>query len=230
MTYLQLVQAAIKRSGAREELPSTTVGATGIVADFCTWVADSWEELQLKHEDPPWFWKLHVDQTIALVAGTDNYNLHADHETVWWPTTTVYTVAKTDEVPLKFIEYFYWRSVYDTRTGAQQRPQYITQAPSGVLYVYPVPDQTYTLRFDAVNDLHLFVADATVPESLPEKYHQYLVWDAVARYASHHEDGAKLADATAKTKPYLKRLVNQQVKFIELNSGHLRGKPKSSIY
>ena len=221
MTFLELVRFAMKRAGVREDLPTTLVGATGIVDDFIDWVNDAWEELQIDREDPPWWFRTLMDQTLAVTTSTDEYSMPAGLETIDWRTVTVYTVAKQDETPVEYIPYNNWRTRFDTITGQAGRPQFITLKPDNSLAMFPVPDQNYTLRFDGVLDLEELTADADVPSGLPAMYHKLLAWDAVRKFAEHHEDGTMLAKAQGRHKRYFKRVLARQLPTMDIEKGVL---------
>ena len=53
-TYLEMVQKAIRKSGAKVDAPTTIVGATGITELFVEWVQDAWKEIQLEHLGWKW--------------------------------------------------------------------------------------------------------------------------------------------------------------------------------
>ena len=96
MNYLQLVQEAIDSAGIREDSPSTLVGATGIVADFIGYVDKTYRRIQSDDHGSSWFFRQSLDQTLALVAGTDEYSIPSGLQELNWRTVTVYVVAKTD--------------------------------------------------------------------------------------------------------------------------------------
>ena len=209
MTYLQLVQRAMKRAGVRQDAPSTLVGATGIVSDFQDYVDDTYRKLQANDHGKHWFFRQSLDQSFALAASDDDYSMPSGLEDINWRTVTVYETAKTDETEVCYIDYYDWRIDHDTRTVTEQRPKWITLRPDGVLQVFPVPDKVYTLRFDGVLSLDEMSADADTP-IIPDQYQWAIVWGAVMRHAKHHEDGAMLADAKDEFQPIYDSMVERQ--------------------
>lgn len=229
MNYLQLVQQAITKSGNRLALPSTLAGATGITADFADWVADSWRELQ--EESDNWFFRLKLDQTLDLTASDDEYDMPDGLETLNFRTVTVYTDSKVDEVPLEFVRYEYWRIAKDTISTSEGRPKIITERPDGVLQIWPVPDQAYTMRYDGVWDIDELENDADEPgtnrtgaRTLPARYDYLLVWDAVRRCGEHHQDPDMIAKAQPKYLAQRARLSEKQTPPVYVKPGLLTGR------
>lgn len=228
MNYLQIVQKAITRSGVRTALPSTLAGATDITVDFVAWVDDAWRELQ--EESTNWWFRQKLDETLAVTTSTDEYNMPTDLETLNYRTITIYLTAKTDETPIHFIRYEDWRMLKDTIDSAAGRPRYITERPDGVLQIWPVPDQNYTLRYDGVWDIDEMTSDSDTPGlnrtggiSLPARYHYVIVWDAVKRYAEHHEDPDALEKAQSKYLAQHARLTEKLRPPIFVKPGALTG-------
>jgi len=228
MNYLQLVQEAITRSGMRTPLPSTLSGATDSVVDWKAWVQDSWRELQ--EESTNWWFRQRLDQTLAVSSGTDEYAMPSDLETLNYRTLTIYTTAKTDETPVKHIMYEDWRTVKDTVDTQAGRPIYITERPDGVIQLWPVPDQNYTLRYDGVWDIDTMQTDTDTPGSrvsggtlLPERHHFVIVWDAIRRYAEHHQEPEALARAQSKFLAQHARLAERHRPPVYLKAGVLTG-------
>lgn len=228
MNYLQLVQEAMKKSGVRSGLPSTLTGAVDIAADFKMWVGDSWRELQ--EESRNWFFRQKLDQTLALTASDDEYAMPSGLETLNYRTVTVYVTAKTDETPVRYVPYEEWRMEKDTIDASEDRPAIITERPDGVLQVWPVPNQAYTLRYDGIYDIDTMAVDADTPGSvltggttLPERFHWVLVYDASARYYEHHQDAAGLAKSSAKFAAQRARLSEKQTPPIYVKAGVLTG-------
>lgn len=222
MTYLELVQKAMRRAGVREDLPTTLVGATGIVSDFADYVADTYRKIQTTAHGENWFFRQALDQTITLVVDQDNYSMPSGLCGINLSTVSVYETAKTDERQLHFCDYQEWRMFMDTREVESTQPTTITIDPANTIYVWPQPDKAYTLRFDGILDVDEMTADADEP-IIPEKYQWTIIWGAVMRYAKHHEDGAKLADAMDEYKPELKAMVEHQLPETRVITGHLRG-------
>jgi hypothetical protein len=205
------------------------VGTIGLVSDFKNWVNDAWYEMQLEKKNPPWWFMMSLDQTLAITASTDSYSIPAGLATLDWRTPTIYTTAKADETPLCYIPYDVWRLKYDTKTYQEQRPQYITLCPDNTIKIFPVPDQAYTLRFDGVLLPAELSADTDEPANLQDEYHRVIAWGAIMRYATHHEDGAALMNAQNKFRSIYDKMVQRQVEQVQIEVGRLYGNTPTRV-
>lgn len=68
MTYLEMVQKAIRWSGVRSTEPSTLVNSTGLVRNMADQVSAAWEELQLERDD----WRWNTEQAATGIISKDN--------------------------------------------------------------------------------------------------------------------------------------------------------------
>lgn len=229
MDLQTMAQEALKRSGMRFDYADISSTSTGLGLEFYTAVRDAWRELQ--EESTNWWFRQRLDQTLTLNASDDDYAMPTGCETLNYRTVTVYLTAKTDETPVYFVPYEDWRVLKDTLTTTEARPQYITERPDGVLQVWPVPDQTYTLRFDAVWDIDDMTADADTPgdtissgtQLLPTRYHWVLVYDAIRRVALKYEDQARYAHADERYRAERARLSEKQMPPVYVKPGVLTG-------
>ena len=222
MNFLQLVQKTMKRAGVREDVPTTLVGATGIVEDFKDYVADTYRKIQSTAHGERWFFRQALDQSFDLVASQGSYAMPAGMEDINWSTVTLYTDARIDEAPIEWVDYYAWRMGMDTRTVEDTRPQWVAITPQDTIEVFPYPDKVYTFRYDGVRAIDELEVDADEP-LIPERYQWAIIWGAVKRYAKHHEDGAKYADAEDEYRPVFDSLVEHQTPETRLITGQLYG-------
>ena len=237
MTYLQLVNAVRKRAGIKVDDVSTVASATGIDELIAMWVNDAWVDLQRESEN--WFFRQKLDQTLAMVASTDEYAMPTGLIALNWRTVTIYfTASGTDESNVEYVPYEDWRMAKDTVTSSEGRPIMITEKPDGVLAVWPVPDKIYTIRFDGVWDIDEMTADADTPgdtisagtQLLPDRFHMFIVWDAVSRYAAHFEDSASLERAQRNMKVERGYLSERSTPPVYIKAGQLTGRTNNSRY
>jgi len=229
MDFLTLVQKSMERAGVRSSLPTTLVGAVDITATFVMYVQDSWRELQ--EESVNWWFRQRLDQTLAITQSTDQYAMPTGLETINYRTVSLYTVAKTDETSLVTMRYEDWRLNKDTVASAESRPSHIVERPDGVIQVWPVPDQAYTLRFDGVWDIDELSADSDEPGTtitsgsvlLPSRFHNLLVYDAALRYYAHHENEEGVKEVQSKFLAQHKRLTEKQAPPVYIPAGVLTG-------
>ena len=236
MTYLEMVNDAMKKAGVRKTTATTIVSATGIVGDFAMWVEDAWEDLQ--KESLNWWFRTKIDDTIAISASTDQYSMPADLETINWRTCSIYETVGVDEVPIRYIPYEQWRMRKDLYSVGEARPVLLTERPDTKIHVWPFPDTSYTLRYDGVYALDVMTADADTPgdtisagsvQLLPTQYHEVLVWDAVRRYATQHEDSATLERSQKRFLTSHNRLKERNTPDLYVKPGILTGR-RGSVY
>jgi hypothetical protein len=198
-----MVQKAIRRSGAKTDEPTTIVAATGLTKLFVEWVQDAWKEIQL--ERMGWDWRVARDEIMAITDASDEYAMPSTMESINLRTVTVYK-ALEDEGPVTFMHYDEWRRSRDTGVWSTGRPLYFTITPDDQWAFFPPPDQAYTVRFDGVRKVEILddTDDNDTPTYLAEEYHDGIVWQAVAHYAQHFEDGSKLQEALDRFVPYKK--------------------------
>ena len=229
MNYLTLVQKAMDRAGVRTSSPTTLVDVVDVTADFKRYVADSWRELQ--NESVNWWFRQKYDQTLAVSDGVDQYAMPSDLETLNYRTATLYTTPKEDEGGLGYMTYEEWRTTKDTVATYEQRPTYIVERPDGILHLWPVPDQAYTLRYDGVWDVDDMLIDTDTPGSnitggsmlLPEKYQWLIIYDAVIRHHAHHENEEGVREVQPRYKAMRARLSEKQTPPIYVKPGILTG-------
>lgn len=210
MNYLEIVQDAMREASVREDLPTTVVGATGIVKDFLGFVNTTYKNIQNTGHSERWFFRQSLDQTLALVAGQAEYNMPAGLQSLNWRTITCYETAKVEESPVCWMDYYHWRREVDTVDLEDGKPQHITQKPDGTLVLTPAPDKAYTLSFDGVLAIDKMTADSDEP-IIPEWFQDVLVWGAVKRFAKRHEDGTLMVDAMEEYKPIYDSMSNYQL-------------------
>jgi hypothetical protein len=75
-----------------------------------------------------------------------------------------------------------------------------------MLAFYPPPDANYTVRYDGLLKVEILddTDNSDTPTGLLTEYHDGIMWRAVMYYAAHFEDGAKLAEAQDRFRPYKK--------------------------
>jgi hypothetical protein len=230
MTLVDMVEDARKKAGIRQSTITTISGATGIVADLLMWVQDAWVDLQ--KESLNWWFRTKIDDTISIIASTDQYAMPADLETINWRTCSIYTTVGVDEASIRYIPYEEWRMRKDLYITAEGRPTLITERPDTKIHVWPFPDQAYTLRYDGVYAIDNMTADADTPgdtisvgtQLLPDQYHEVIVWDAVRRYATQHEDGPTLERSQKQFLAAHARLKERHAPDIYVKPGILTGR------
>lgn len=228
MDLQTMAQEALLRSGMRYEYDTIASTDKGIGLEFYTAVQDAWRDLQ--RESVNWWFRQKLDQTLTINASDDDYTMPSGLETINYRTVTIYLTSQTDETPVYYLPYEEWRWK-DTQSTTAARPKYITERPDGVIQVWPVPDQAYTLRFDGVYDIDEMTADADTPgdtisagtQLLDDRYHWILVWDAVRRVCAKYEDVPRYQIADERYRAERARLSEKQMPEIYIKPGILTG-------
>lgn len=76
-----------------------------------------------------------------------------------------------------------WQSEYDAFPWANGLPQYVSETLQGSYALYPQPDGEALLSFEYTQGVQLMSAHGDVPSALPARYHSYLMWKAVEKFA-----------------------------------------------
>jgi len=214
--YLQLVQKAVRKSGAKVDRPTTVVGTTGLTELFVEWVQDAWKDIQLEHLG--WNWRVSRDLSLSITSATDEYSLPASLEHLDKRTVSVYENVD-DELPIYHINYRHWRIYLDKlNTPTASKPICFTITPDNKIAFYPIPDKNYTVRYDGLVAVEILddTDDTATPTGLDAVYHDGIVWKAVGYYAAHFEDGAKLIEATDHFRPYKKYYEERELEDVEV--------------
>jgi hypothetical protein len=195
VTFLELCQEAASDSGTIAGLPSftTTVGATGRVAQLVGWVRNAWVDIQNERNDWLWMRKQFSatltigqrDYTPAALGITDFGKFLPD--TAYQRSFSVYdpAVGQADESHIQQSTWPNFRSLYDFGSHDAQPPS-MWAFYAGKLWVGPKPDKAYTLRGEYRRSPQRLALDADTPE-MPEAYHRLIVAEAIRLMARSDE-------------------------------------------
>lgn len=222
MTLLEMVQKAIRKSGAKVDLPSTVTENNNLIQLFVEWVVDAWKDIQL--ERLGWDWRVTRDKTFAITSAAAEYTVPSTMETINTKTVVIYD-DPTDASFLQYISYDEYRRRRDTMTAATSRPLYFTLTPDDMIAFWPAPDQNYTVKYDGVLKVEILddTDDNATPARLAEEYHDGIVWQAVRYYAQHFEDGSKFQEAVDRFVPYKKYFEERAMPDMSLDLSALYG-------
>lgn len=88
---------------------------------------------------------------------------------------------------LEYSPFEMWSAYYDAFNTSTGTPRIITRTSSGLYDFYPRPDEPFDVSFDYSQSPKLMVAWDDVPELLPEKFEDRIMWGAIAEFADFDE-------------------------------------------
>jgi hypothetical protein len=108
-----------------------------------------------------------------------------------WDYKPSYFLASSPatELPLKFVDWNVFRSMFIVGTHDAAPPQYWSVAPNGYLNIGPTPDDIYTYRFDYQKSPQELAADGDTPE-MPSKFHSIIAWKALMLMSAADADSS----------------------------------------
>ena len=205
-------------------MPSTLVGVEGIQLEFKEFVNDSWRNIQMERKN--WYFRA-AEQSIDIdnLTLTDGMRvptslIDAANSRSWnfIHLYDMYVRKRNDDTDpptrIYFVPWNFWAEKwgrsdaaleYNDEKDKEGRPQYFTIAPTGELWLNPIPDVNYEMQFfgpAAIQEL----SDNTDTPTLPTDYHDMIVWRAVREFALYHSDAATAERARLNYMPYKKNL------------------------
>jgi hypothetical protein len=218
VTFLELCQEAASDSGTIAGLPSftTTVGATGRVAQLVGWVRNAWIDIQNERQD--WLW-MRKQFSAALTIGQRDYTpagLSITDFGKFFPdsprryTMSVYDpdTGQADEGHIRHATWDDYRALYDFGSHDAQRPS-MWAFFGGKLWVGPKPDKAYILRGEYRRSPQRLALDADTPE-MPAAYHRLIVAEAIRLMARSDEAWQPLLSQTEQYLRLRSPLVREQ--------------------
>ena len=222
-TFLQICQKVAAESGTISGTQPTSVcGQVGRLSKVVGWVADAWTEIQ--NREASWRWmRVPFPASALAIANSASYTPVAWNITDFaeWLVTdqglSIYATALgvADETPIKFISWDgYWR-IYTRGVQTPSRPMYYSISPQNALVLAPIPDQAYQVRGEYRQVPQTLTNNTDVP-ACPPRFHDAIVWAAVARLCQHDEASpVALASAQYKFNEFLGGLERDQLPTFE---------------
>lgn len=156
-------------------------------------------------------------ENFPLVAGTGSYTIGSSGafnttrpEKLTNPCYIRNTDGKTDFPPLKLIEPEMYGRISSKGTNATGLPEYIYcdyAYPLATLYLWPVPNQAYTLYLSSFKQLQQFSAISTAI-SLPPGYQRAIEWNLCLELADEIgiQPSALMIENARKSKAAVKKI------------------------
>jgi len=231
VTFLELVQDACRYAGGVSGVPASIEAVTGDHLRVRGWVNQAWLWVQRKHAD----WKfMRREFSFQTTAGQGDYtvaqvlaNEPADERTVarwgFWPPVVPlrYYLTSAGQATEQWVTPWAWddfKEVYRFGAQASQQGAPLNAAvkPDKSLAFGFIPDAAYTISGDYwLAARPMAIDDAAVPGSLPEEYHELLVWLAIWRYGGYDESSATYTHAVNMASPILDALERDQLPDLE---------------
>lgn len=187
-TYLQLCQRARQEFGASGS-DSTVVGATGEWLRICTWVMQSYIELQ--EEQPDWDW-MRADFSFNTIVNQAAYPpasspIALADFSMWRHTSfRIYLGTDDNEKILSEMPYSSFRDTYllGSPKTTYGYPSIISISPSRSLYLALPPNDIYVVSGEYYKTPTVLAADSDVPD-LPSRYHMAIIYKAMQMYGAY---------------------------------------------
>lgn len=196
MNYLQLCQRVHLECGLSGSGPQAVTNQTGVNAKIVSWVAQAWNELQMRRPDWKWLW---AQDTLALVPGQREYDLPADFDHL------IPGLTRLDGAELEILPYQDLRMI----PSATGRPYAAAVTPADRFLLLSEPTEAGTLTFEYIKTPQQLVSVADIP-ALPGAYHIAIVYLAVTKYAAHDDHGQLFQDAKYNWEYWFGKLVDRE--------------------
>jgi hypothetical protein len=184
MDFLTLCQHVRQECGVAGDGPTSVLNQAGVLKKIVDRTSRAWVDIQASHP----YWKFMRNQTtFATVVGQRSYSVVDDLgittiDKFDRTNTYLYLDSTDDEKALRWIPYDKFRTRY--RTYPDGRPTVITEEPQRVLAFENTPDEIYTVTLDYWMTPELLAQNADVP-SIPEHFHDIIVWKSVMMFAGN---------------------------------------------
>lgn len=103
------------------------------------------------------------------------------------------------------------------------QPAFVARSPEGIFRVWPRADKDYYVFATGTLEPQMLEQDSDIPVSLPDRYHNGIVWRAIVDFALYHSDASMLEMARMKYRPYKKWLERREAPEMSLDTTRLYG-------
>jgi len=197
VNFIQLAQAVKRESGLSGGGPVAYATATGDDARIFQWVNWAHRDICLMHES--WLFRRGTalaetsTQTLPHDLASPGFGLPdfaqwKSENNEYRPSAWRVADGQASEQELKFLTWDEFRKLFVLGTHTSGGLQYWSVDPAGLMYVGPTPDAAHKVRADYIKDVVDMAADADVPV-LPTRFHNLIVWRALAEYGGFDAAG-----------------------------------------
>lgn len=194
MNLLELARAVKRESGLSGGGPASFATAAGDDLRIFNWVIDTWQSIELQHEQ--WAWRRKSAQAttsgsmiLPATAAAPGFALtdfgswkRQDNE--YRPSAYRAADGQQAEQRLTWVEYEVFRRMFMTGVHQPGPLQYWSIAPIGDFLVGPTPDAEHVVRSDYIADAVRMSSEDDVP-AMPTRFHDLIVWEALLQYGGY---------------------------------------------
>lgn len=197
MTFLQLAQEVVRKSGISGAGPATVLSQTGELRRVVGWVNEAWLNIQQQREDWEWMRGSVSFSTVAQQATYTPAQCGIADFAEWAMNTKnctfryyVTSEGVRSEIFLTYMDYESWRDTfqYGSLRLSYSRPEFITVCPNTSIGLGQIPDSAdYTIVGDYFKTPTVLVEDSDVP-AMPARFHMLIVYLAQMYYGEYEQD------------------------------------------
>ncbi len=186
MTFLQLASRLRQEVGGSGTGPTSIANQVGEYARFCSWIIEADEEIQRKYNQ----WRFMVGSfTLNTVADDGSYAASdcitpvTDLREWRLHTFKIYLLSGGvgGEVPLNFIDYDRWYSLYNTGTQGSGFPVHFTVGNDRSIKLGQLPNGIYRISGEYQKSVTSLSGASDTP-SYPAEYHMLPVYVGMMRH------------------------------------------------
>ena len=215
MTFLELVQRLHSEAGMSGATPTTVTATTGEASRAASWIASAYQDIQ--NMRPDWNF-LSEDFSFSTVAGTQTYTPATAGATFFssWVTDDIRVYLTTDDEQYLYYEpwdAFKYLYLFGSSRTLQQRPSVVSVNTDNSIFLWPIPDATYTINGMYRQEPKSLTVAGDEPV-FPVEFHIAIVWRALMYYAGYEGANGVYAHARSEFDRVLNRFeVNQLPQF-----------------
>lgn len=236
MTYLELVQTAVRESGAHIDEPTTLAGMDDVSGLLAGFIDQAWHEIQMERLD--WIFRSNVMATATVSSGEDRVIIRpngltnvvdfsttppsigaedVDYDFVRWSVFLGDATSLLNEADrVEYVKYYPEVFEVDPSDKPSGKPSRYTINPEGDIVFNTRLDQNYRLYLTAPTQPQELSDDDDVPSMLPEKYHMAIVWKAIYYYGLYRRDAGLIEQGRIRQRPFKKWLESREMPQVTL--------------
>jgi len=209
-SFLDLCKDVRREAGLSGTGPAGVTGQVGMDEKIVNWVKNSWVDIQESQRYWRFMWK--NDGLMSCVIGDRTYDpigLGFDLRNLELDSVTCRLPAEQVKIPLTFVDYETFRSMYLNITPTNGRPNSYTWTPDNKILLNPIPSDLYQVEFEYYRNPQVLAANTDIP-IMPTRYHQLIVYYALNHYAAHDEAAGVYQDSAVQLRRWMTSLQNDQ--------------------